>query len=285
METQSLFEELLIESRKIEDIASKIQADDQTGVSKDQIELFTEHYHEWYTDCIVLLPTDLQTKFRSEYEGSLFVSKIKRFLESPMQKSVLYQPEKPSAFSYWQMPYETCFRGPFLAQKQIIREASKRSSLENNYYDNLSKIELIIRRFHLVARQLLHRYNKRTSIEIKDEYDVQDLFHALLRIYFDDIRAEETTPSYAGGGARIDFLLKAEKIVIEIKKTRSSMKLIDLRNQLIVDIDIYRNHPDCKTLVALVYDPDLLIENPLALENDLSRQHGEFKAKVFVVQK
>ena len=39
-------------------------------------------------------------------------------------------------------------------------------------------------------------------------------------LYFDDIRAEEWTPSYAGKCARVDFLLKNEKIVIEVKKTR-----------------------------------------------------------------
>lgn len=43
---------------------------------------------------------------------------------------------------------------------------------------------------------------------LEDEYDVQDLPHALLLLYFDDVRAEEWTPSYAGKSARMDFLLK-----------------------------------------------------------------------------
>ena len=42
---------------------------------------------------------------------------------------------------------------------------------------------------------------------MEDEYDVQDLFHALLTIYFEDIRKEEWSPSYAGGASRMDFLL------------------------------------------------------------------------------
>jgi hypothetical protein len=33
---------------------------------------------------------------------------------------------------------------------------------------------------------------------LKDEYDVQDLLYALLRIFFDDVRPEEWTPSFAG---------------------------------------------------------------------------------------
>jgi REase_DpnII-MboI len=34
-------------------------------------------------------------------------------------------------------------------------------------------------------------------MDIKDEYDVQDLLHAILRAFFDDVRPEEFVPSYA----------------------------------------------------------------------------------------
>ena len=52
--------------------------------------------------------------------------------------------------------------------------------------------------------------------------NVQDLKHALLKLRFSDIRAEESTPSFAGKSARMDLLLNAEKIVIEIKSTDKS---------------------------------------------------------------
>ena len=78
-------------------------------------------------------------------------------------------------------------------------------------------------RFHRIALQLKHRHANRKTIEIADEYDVQDLLHAVLCIDFDDIRPEEWTPSYAGKSARVDFLLKEQKIVIEVKKTRDSL--------------------------------------------------------------
>lgn len=42
-----------------------------------------------------------------------------------------------------------------------------------------------------VANQLTNRYADRPTLEISDEYDVQDLFHALLHLFFDDIREEE----------------------------------------------------------------------------------------------
>jgi hypothetical protein len=71
---------------------------------------------------------------------------------------------------------------------------------------NLAKLEKICRRFHHVVRQLRNRHESRSTLEIEDEYDVQDLFHALLKIDFEDIRPEEWSPSYAGKNSRTDFL-------------------------------------------------------------------------------
>ncbi|MFT4254898.1 MAG: hypothetical protein QM608_20740 [Caulobacter sp.] len=101
--------------------------------------------------------------------------------------------------------------------------------------DALAVIERLCLRFHKVARQLQHRHASRATIEIDDEYDMQDLLHGLLRLHFDDVRAEEWTPTYAGGASRVDFLLKAEQIVVEVKKTRASMKAKELGEQLIID--------------------------------------------------
>jgi REase_DpnII-MboI len=67
-------------------------------------------------------------------------------------------------------------------------------------------IFMLAERFHGVVRQLRERHDSRPTLAVADEYDVQDLFHALLSIYFDDIRAEEWAPSYAGGASRMDFL-------------------------------------------------------------------------------
>lgn len=63
----------------------------------------------------------------------------------------------------------------------------------------------LFERFHSVAKQLRHRYDNRPTLDINDEYDVQDLLHSLLKLYFEDIRKEEWTPSYAGGSSRMDF--------------------------------------------------------------------------------
>ncbi|MCQ8860052.1 hypothetical protein [Plesiomonas shigelloides] len=146
----------------------------------------------------------------------------------------------------------------------------------------INKVELLIRRFHKVARQLRSRHGSRNTIEIEDEYDVQDLFHSLLRIYFDDVRPEEYTPSYAGSASRVDFLLKQEKIIIEIKKTRQGLSAKEVGEQLIIDSQRYQAHPDCNTLVCFVYDPEGRVANPRGIENDLTGEVNGVPVTVFI---
>jgi hypothetical protein len=137
----------------------------------------------------------------------------------------------------------------------------------------------------LVARQLRSRHDNRTTLDVEDEYDTQDLLHALLQLGFDDIRPEEWTPSYAGGSSRMDFLLKQEKIVIEVKKTRKGLAAKEVGEQLIIDIQKYQTHPDCKSLLCFVYDPEGRISNPRGLENDLSKETNGFKVRVVIAPK
>ena len=47
----------------------------------------------------------------------------------------------------------------------------------------LEAIELLCNRFHLIARKIRKKYNNRETIDINDEYDVQDLFHSMLYIF------------------------------------------------------------------------------------------------------
>jgi hypothetical protein len=151
--------------------------------------------------------------------------------------------------------------------------------------DSLTVIENVCNRFHLVARQLRSRHSSRATIEIEDEYDVQDLFHSLLHLHFDDIRPEEWTPSYAGGSSRMDFLLKQEQIIVEIKKTRKSLTTKDIADQLIIDATRYQSHPDCKCLICFVYDPEGRIGNPTGLETDLTDKKNELRTIVIVSPK
>lgn len=143
-------------------------------------------------------------------------------------------------------------------------------------------LEAICNRFHLVARQLRQRHADRETLNVSDEYDVQDLLHAMLHLNFNDIRPEEWTPSYAGGSARVDFLLKNESIIVEVKKTRSRLGAREVGDELLIDIGRYQAHPNCKTLVCFIYDPEGRIANPRGLETDLSKKVNDMQVMVFI---
>lgn len=150
----------------------------------------------------------------------------------------------------------------------------------------LETLELIFSKFHIVARQLRQRHDNRDTLSVEDEYDVQDLLHAILKIFFLDIRTEEYTPSYAGNHRRMDFLLKTEKTVIELEMTRKNLQNKKVSEQLNDDINTYKTHGDCDTLVCFIYDPDGWISNPVGFENDLANQStNEIQVKVYIFPK
>ena len=168
----------------------------------------------------------------------------------------------------------TCLRSQIQKDLVSFDEANTKPSSSDD-------LENILNKFHSVARQLRTRYKERETLTIKDEYDVQDLLHALLLLHFDDVRAEEWTPSYAGGCERMDFLLKDLQTVIEVKKTRETMNAKKLGEELIIDIEKYQVHQDCKQIYCFVYDPEGYLGNPTAIKNDLEKAHDGF-VKIFI---
>jgi REase_DpnII-MboI len=146
----------------------------------------------------------------------------------------------------------------------------------------LEQVVEICNNFHKVVKQLRSRHGHRPTLNVNDEYDVQDLLHSLLHLYFADIRAEEWTPSNAAQCTRIDFLLKNESIVIEVKKTRKGLTAKEVSSELIEDIHRYQSHPDCKTLICFVYDPEERVVNPRGIEKDLNTNTEDFNVYVLI---
>lgn len=168
----------------------------------------------------------------------------------------------------------------------FITEVKLWNDEDINYQeDTISVIKNICNRFCQVVRQFRERHGGKPTIDVEDEYDVQYILKPLLALYFNDIRSEEWSPSYAGSASRIDFLLKQEKIAIEVKKTRKGLSAKELGEQLMIDIEKYTSHPNCDTLICFVYDPEGKISNPFGIENDLNRNSGKIKVIVIITPK
>ncbi|MBS1155188.1 MAG: transposase [Proteobacteria bacterium] len=147
-------------------------------------------------------------------------------------------------------------------------------------------LEVVVRGLRRAMHPLTHRRKGVQPLSFGNEYDVQDLLHALLRPWISDIRPEEFTPSYAGSSTRMDFLLPAHELVIETKIVRDRPHGKRIGDELIIDIEHYRKHPNCKILWCVVYDPDNLITNAQGLKNDLDGRRkskdGEIVVKTFI---
>lgn len=142
-------------------------------------------------------------------------------------------------------------------------------------------IEQICTNFHKCARAILKRHADRTTLEINDEYDVQDLLGGILRLFVNDIRPEDYVPSYAGRNSRIDFYLSEYNTCIETKMTREGLTDKEIGEELAIDIARYKNK--CHTLVCFIYDKGSFLRNPYGLISDLeSLSTDTLQIKVYI---
>jgi hypothetical protein len=148
-------------------------------------------------------------------------------------------------------------------------------------------LEVLIKGLRRAMHPLTHRRKGAQSLSFSTEYDVQDLLHAMLRPWVADIRPEEFTPSYAGTSTRMDFLLPKYRLVLELKFVRDRNHAGKIGNELIVDIDHYRRHPDCAELWCVVFDQDHLLRNAEGLKVDLegprTTKDGTVNVRVLVL--
>ncbi len=149
----------------------------------------------------------------------------------------------------------------------------------------LNLLRKICSRFHGVARQLRLRNEYRTTLEIEDELDVQDLFYALLRVEFDEIGTEEWPPSHSGGHVRTALLLDNKRIAVIVKKTRAGLTAREIVDQLRTDAAYSSTRDGCTTLFCFVYDPEGRIGNPRSLELDSAASGTGCAIEVFVAPK
>jgi len=159
------------------------------------------------------------------------------------------------------------------------------TSSEQLASDPVDALRKVCLRFHAVARQLRLRKDYRTTLEVEDDYDLQDLLCALLKLEFDEVGADEWIPSYAGGSTRTTLLLNRDRLAVVAKKTRSGLTTKELAEQIAADTAHYASHKPCARLFCFIYDPEGRIGSPTRLETDLTSVSDSFTVDVLVAPK
>ncbi|HLB21703.1 MAG TPA: hypothetical protein VK605_06305 [Solirubrobacteraceae bacterium] len=281
MPATEIFDTLIAETRDLDSAAGSVQGDQELVATAKDVEALIAAYQEWYARALGVLPQEFHEKFIDLFEGGLVIKRVKSFLEGPGRVSSMFNPEAAALFPYWEHPFETTFHSSLLEQRQILTLAKQVVQQDASLAD-LDLVERLGRGLPGLIDALTHRHADRDPLVVSDEYDVQDLLTGVLRMIFEDVRVEDPSPAQAGGSSRLDFVLKRQRIIVEVKMTRQGLRDRDVGKQLIEDIERYRGHPDGDALVAIVYDPERHVRNPQGLENDLKRDHGGLVVRVVV---
>jgi REase_DpnII-MboI/Uncharacterized protein conserved in bacteria (DUF2321) len=140
--------------------------------------------------------------------------------------------------------------------------------------DPLGKLERLLRRLPLVARQLQSRFRGRPPFAVRDDRDLEDLVRGLLPLHFDDIRPVSRTPKYEPA-TRMDFVLAPEGLVVAAHLAPMGVAEDDVVNWLTADVAHYEERRPPDRLVFFVYDPERRLPNPERLEAQWTRGDGQ----------
>lgn len=270
-EAANPFVELIARSHDLERAAAALQG--AAEPSSEQLRSFEQQYLEWFAVCIATLPEDLRKGFTDQYEGGTFTPRIKAYIEAPRMPNSLWSEQTAALMPRWQHPFEQRFRPPILTQRQILALAQERFERGRSSF-TLELLKHMGERFGDYARQLATRQRGAQPFTITDEYGMQDAFQAALRLHFDDVRPEEWAPSYAGGSSRMDFLVSAQGVAVELKYVHAGQSARDIGSEVAEDILRYQAHQHCKALIIVVWDPAHVLTNPRGLERDLTADQG-----------
>jgi hypothetical protein len=151
--------------------------------------------------------------------------------------------------------------------------------------DPLRLIRKVCHRFHAVARQLRLRRDYRATLEVEDDYDLQDLLCALLKVEFEEVATDEWIPPYTEGAPRTTLLVNKDQIAVVAKKTRPGLTAKELADQVAADTAYYKAQGRCSTLFCFMYDPEGRIGSPRRLESTLTSVSGHCRIEVLVAPK
>ena len=142
-----------------------------------------------------------------------------------------------------------------LAAVEYVVSKKVDSVTTNTVAGNLDLLTQLARRFHESVLALRKHPHNGSVFEIKNEWDCQYLFRAILASYFPHVKDEEWSPSVGSTSARCEFYIPPLRAMVELKYVRKASDAKKVKAELSEDFVNYGNNSGVDHLVCLVYDP------------------------------
>lgn len=271
----------LRESEDLEDRLSQWQSG--APPSPTAVRAARDDYMSWFSRAVPLVAESDRATFRDRYEGGSFIHRIRAFLTDPLAAGPLYNPESSNPLTpRWMYPFGTTFRPNIEEQRDFLRAA----------LDATTSADVVLMQLGCVFNrlpgylQVLRRAQSDAvpALRIANEGDLQVLVEAILRLLYEDVRAEDPMPQRSGASSRADFFIREAGLIVETKMTRRGLTDRKLGEELAIDFERYQSHPGLLGVLAVVFDPDQRLRTPAALEHDMTRPAGAPSTRVVVVR-
>ena len=152
------------------------------------------------------------------------------------------------------------------ARLSVLRPAFKQQPAEAI---TCTSIVSALQEFTECVRYLNTRRSTGAKLKLEKEADVQDAIYLMLRPWVRDLVHENPTDKVGNRFVIKDFLSPSAKTVIEAKFVRDENHGRQIAKEIHDDIETYRHHPDCGHIVFFIYDPNSLIPNVAALNEEV----------------
>ncbi len=135
-----------------------------------------------------------------------------------------------------------------------------------------ASIVAALHQFQECVRYLNTRRSAGAVLNLETEADVQDALYLMLRPWVHDLIPEDPTGKIANSYSIKDFCSRSARTVIEAKFVRDTAHGKTISREMHDDIETYRHHNYCDTLVFFVYDPNCLIPDQQQLKDQIEEE-------------
>ncbi|MDP3764026.1 MAG: hypothetical protein Q8Q95_00175 [bacterium] len=141
--------------------------------------------------------------------------------------------------------------------------------LVGNTLPSVHQVINILNRLSDVISRLKHRRKGKNSLEVRDEYDIQDILYVMLKGPFPTLQYEDPNKKVGTASSTIDFTIEELGLFIETKYISDKGKEKEIQKQCKEDIISYGNQSSCYRIIFVIFDPSHAIDNEYAFKSGI----------------